>query len=447
MAISFVFHVICTAKSSPLFTMRHAIFTVITKSYIGLAKALGNSIRKHNSNIDFYIFIADEPDANLPEFPTDENIYINSRQSLDIDDDLWLQMAFKYNLVEFCTCIKPACFKYLFKKELYEKVIFFDPDIFVYRSLDSIFHSLDEYQVVLTPHVLSMQEKSTSDNPLYTFLKYGIYNLGFLALRKSAKTELFLTWWHERLKDECFFDDKFGLLTDQKWIIFLPGFLSASELLISRDRGLNLAPWNFFERKVEQSDGVFYVVDRLGVEQTKTPLVFVHFSSFSYRDVANGTASLPGYLDLGALFEPYGHGLKQADIEKYIQLKYTYKVFDNDIIISDLNRRIYRAYLEQGKNFIREKNPFVTSENSLYKRFEAKKLLTMEKAGNSGNSSGHPHRNRQEVTGSSKQLKAMNLLSRTLLRFLGPQKYATVITNLGKYFTYEKQLHLLGEEE
>ena len=38
-------------------------FTIVAKNYVGLAQLLQKSIMHHNSNIDFYIIVADELDT------------------------------------------------------------------------------------------------------------------------------------------------------------------------------------------------------------------------------------------------------------------------------------------------------------------------------------------------------------------------------------------------
>jgi hypothetical protein len=46
--------------------------------------------------------------------------------------------------------------------------------------------------------------------------------------------------------------------TDQKWMDFLPFLLS-----ISLDLGLNVAPWNFYEREIVNKDNRFFVKNRI----------------------------------------------------------------------------------------------------------------------------------------------------------------------------------------
>jgi len=100
--------------------MKECVFTICTKSYIGLAQVLENSLKKHNPDLDFFIFISDSRlNLNL-DIPS--NIFFV--EEIFKDKSLWEEMTFKYELVEFCTSIKPFCFDYLLTEKKYDKVIY-----------------------------------------------------------------------------------------------------------------------------------------------------------------------------------------------------------------------------------------------------------------------------------------------------------------------------------
>ena len=89
--------------------MKQCAFTIVAKNYIGLGQILGESLRRHNPDIDFSIFVSDEFEhqpANLPK-----EIIIAKDVLSGISREQWLDMAFKYDLTEFCTAIKPFFFE------------------------------------------------------------------------------------------------------------------------------------------------------------------------------------------------------------------------------------------------------------------------------------------------------------------------------------------------
>lgn len=54
-----------------------------------------------------------------------------------------------------------------------------------------------------------------------------------------------------------FNDIEVGVYTDQKWIDFIPSFIQTQYIYIIRNIGCNVAPWNFYERKIKKSNGHF----------------------------------------------------------------------------------------------------------------------------------------------------------------------------------------------
>src|ERR1700712_2484004 len=99
--------------------MKDVIFTICARNYLAQALALKASLKQTNPGRDFYIFIADRKTG------IDDVDVIFPDESWISD---WLKMAFKYNVIEYSTSIKPFCIKYLFRK--YDKVVFVDPDTY-----------------------------------------------------------------------------------------------------------------------------------------------------------------------------------------------------------------------------------------------------------------------------------------------------------------------------
>lgn len=327
--------------------MKKCVFTICAKNYIGLARILEVSLKKHNPNIDFYIFVADrfEEKTDLPD-----NVLI----SFDcFGSELpWEDMAFKYDLTEFCTSIKPSCFKYVLENLGYEKAIYFDPDIYIFDSLDGVYDLLDKYSIVITPHLALIQEAYTGDTPERNLLASGVYNLGFCALKKSKYSIQFIYWWRNRLLDQCFANFPENYYTDQKWIDMLPCFFPSDVLHISRHLGLNVAPWNFFEREIINQDSEFWVKGRnVKGEKDREKLIFIHYSGYNYSKLIKGEIfqknipNLAEYSDINIILEVYSNAIQSmlSVFNQFIHLKYTYNSFDNEVSITSFQRRLYHG--------------------------------------------------------------------------------------------------------
>lgn len=417
--------------------MNNIAFTICAKNYIGLAQVLEKSIKKHNSEIDFFILVADEITAEDNLNLIASNVLI-ARDVIEFSSQKWNDMAFKYDLTEFCTSIKPACFKFLIKTYNPVNCVYFDPDILVFDKLDSIFDSLKKYSIIVTPHITTIEEKYTGSLHENGLLFTGMFNLGFLALKCNDVTNRMLNWWDKRLEDRCFINRMENYFTDQKWMDFLPSFFP-SDLLISHDLGLNFAPWNFYERKVVSRDGKFHVVNRLeGDVGDSFSLKFVHFSGFNYKgllsnEVSQGNISnLEIYSDIVEIINDYSKYLKSSRFTEFVNLTYSYNTFSNGTPISKIYRKLYRRLTEDGKLFI---EPFNSNE-AFYKALKNSKLLSEGMSATDKKGVGN-------MNGVNKKLIKVNKFFSFIFRLLGAERFFMLVRLLRLYSKVENHAYLI----
>lgn len=217
------------------------------------------------------------------------------KENLDIiwDDEIVpeqtrLTLFGKYNIIEYCTSIKALSFQYFFKGGNIKKGIYLDPDIKLYKKLDIIDVALNSSNIVLTPHIntadISLDFKETRESK---FLQVGLYNLGFIGIRSSTESYRFLEWWNQRLLEVCYLNPIKGQFVDQNWINFVPVFFEQVEII--KDFGLNLAYWNYRERKgfLKESN------DLSGATENKE-IYFIHYSA---RNNLKAFEEFKNYLD------------------------------------------------------------------------------------------------------------------------------------------------------
>ena len=200
--------------------MKQCAFTICAKNYLAQAITLRESFKKHNKE-DFFIFLSD--DVAGEDLKTADVVELNESWI-----PKWREMAFKYNVIEFSTAIKPFCFGKLFS-EGFQKVIYLDPDMYVVKDLQFIWDTLDNKSIMLTPHFFEIYEGeftgAVSDNSI---LSVGIYNLGYCALANTENGKKIVTWWKNKLQDQCYDDRDDGTIVDQKWMTFIPAFFPDS---------------------------------------------------------------------------------------------------------------------------------------------------------------------------------------------------------------------------
>jgi len=417
--------------------MRNIAFTICAKNYIGLAQVLEKSIKNNNPEIEFYIFVADEFEEEqlLPN-----NVLI-AREVLDISDDEWNQMTFKYDLTEFCTSIKPTCFKYVFEECKPDKCIYFDPDIFVFSSLDNIYEQLNNYSIILTPHITTLEINYSGSLNERNLLYSGMFNLGFIALKADENSAKMLNWWEVRLKDRCFQNMMENYFTDQKWMDFLPSFFP-NKLLISSDLGLNLAPWNFHEREISVVDNCIFVSNRIELNiQKKYKLVFVHFSGISYKALLDedikhhNLNSLVFFEDLLCLFKLYRIALSKSDFLSFINYQYSYNYFSNSRRVSAIHRKLFRRLYEDGKNL---GNPFNSNE-FFYEKLKNNGLIG-DKLVDSDKSSIN------NITSVESKTITINRVLNLLYKIIGSERYFLLTRLMRLYSITENHVFLIDKE-
>jgi hypothetical protein len=317
------------------------VFTSITKSYLPKAKVLAKSLKKFHPNWHFVLLFSDSlpKDFDLETEPFDEILFANQ---LGIENfESW---AFSHTIVELCTAVKGPAAELLALRAGVDKIMYLDPDIKIFSSLSSLEILLDQYQILLTPHLLDFETdvNAIQDNEI-SALKHGIYNLGFFASRTSGQGLQFIRWWAERLRLFCRDDIPGGLFTDQRWCDLAPAFFSG--LAIVRDRGCNVATWNIAYRPLSKDvDGVFFAGDK--------PLRFYHFTSY---DNGNGMAMLAKYAPnqkiAYELWDSYGKDLLGEGQGKECYRGWCYGQFKNGELIPLEARRLYQARPDLQKLF------------------------------------------------------------------------------------------------
>lgn len=404
---------------------KKAIFTICAKNYLAQAKTLGHSVREFCPDCDFHIVLSDEVDGN--SLYCDDFNLIESR-SLGINgfDD----MAFKYDVIEFSTAVKPFYINQLFK-EGYDKVLYLDPDMVVYSSLQFLFDNLDGQDAILTPHIVKPYINYESAVSEETLLFVGIFNLGFFGIKNSETGRYITQWWMVKLKDQCFADKTDGLHVDQKWMDFLPS-LYGNKVLIQHHPGVNIAFWNYHERKLFKKGGQYFV------DSEEFPLAIFHFSSFDPYDMESMAKRqskftltiLPEYREL---FTQYVKNLQANNLDHIVKLKYKYSYFDNDVPILQMHRRLYRGLVIEGMSFT---DRFSTRQGSYYNLLENNKVILIDKEGE--------FKTLKKTFGENPPIfkKIFAGLS-TFNRMFGTKKYYLMMRFFAIYHRFENQTFLI----
>jgi glycosyltransferase involved in cell wall biosynthesis len=308
--------------------MKSAACTIIAKNYLPYARVLMQSLRRWAPEMRRFVILVDRADGYF--VPANEDFEIILSEDLPIPQSRWFH--FKYTILELSTAVKPFALELLFEKYGLDNVLYFDPDIKLYSHLRVVSSALESHNIALTPHLTGLLHDDRRPAEL-DILRSGAYNLGFIAVRRSAETQRFLKWWQARLYDQCVVDLAKGLFVDQRWIDLAPGLFDGVDVI--RDPGYNVAYWNIGHRQITKGPQGYTVHG--------APLCFFHFSGFDPENPSRFSRHQNRYSvdDLGdarPLIMDYAEDLLANGYADCRQWPYTFGVFENGSPIPDMGR-------------------------------------------------------------------------------------------------------------
>lgn len=309
--------------------------TICAVNYLPFAHILGNSFLDFNPDSRFSILVIDAKKINFEKIKRFEYF---SPDDLNLSPTQFQNMSFYYNVTELSTALKPSAIKMLFNRGS-NQVIYLDPDIEVFGSFDEIKLALSRNDIILTPHTLNPVPRDGLRPNESDLLGSGVFNLGFIGLKKSETAETFLNWWEERLEFDAISDPEQMLFTDQRWIDLVPSYFSFH---VFRNPSYNVAYWNLHERHLTESDKKILV--------DGNELKFFHFSGYrperpwilSKYVSDNPRVTISSNPTLGKICRSYGEKAFRNGWNADSHLKYGYQSFDSGKAIPSSLRRLYR---------------------------------------------------------------------------------------------------------
>lgn len=399
------------------------VFTACAVNYLPKAVAMCRSVLENDPGLDVAILVVDR---KRPLAIDDERISILWAEDAGFPN--YLQCAFKYNVIELNTALKPHVAKFLLDR--YQKVIYLDPDTYAFGSLRPLLASLERHDVLLSPHALTPHEDDHRPNDV-DLLRFGAFNLGFFAARDTPNARALLTWWDKRCQENCFYEPSLGLGVDQKWMDLAPCFFEGVGIV--RDPGINVAFWNLHERVISHHDEMGWRINR------DHSLIFFHFSSFDELDATavagKQTRFEPGSRpDFTSLRNLYASALARSGEAVSVDSDdYGYARMSDGRMISPALRRFYASLLSQ--RFKEEEDPF-DAGGAVYAFAKRNRLFSNQEK---------PDRHisfKSEGT-FNREKSMLDAAFRIVLRTFGPDRYFMLMRYFAHYSSILKQSDIL----
>jgi glycosyltransferase involved in cell wall biosynthesis/SAM-dependent methyltransferase len=317
--------------------------TIIACNYLPFARVLADSFFDHHADGRFTVLLVDDERRQFT--PGDDRVDWRRLADIGLEPDEVCRLAGIYDVTELSTAVKPLLLRRLLDDGR-DPVVYLDPDIRIFASLEDVATLAARHGTVLTPHTMQPYPKDERQIDGFFVLAAGVYNLGFIGVSGSARP--FLDWWWQRTRREALIDVTKMMFTDQRWVDFVPGLF---DHFILKDPGYNVAYWNLHARDFSTESGR-YVVDG-------KPLRFFHFSGFDTRKpwlLSKHQGSRPRVLlserpALARICREYLDSLVAAGIHAESKPPYGWSRLPSGVSITTRMRRLYWSALvcaEQG---------------------------------------------------------------------------------------------------
>lgn len=310
-------------------------YTSFSYGYLNRARVLAASLRHHHPDWVIWAVVTDrEPDGFT--FDVENEDFDKAIVAEDLFGNSAGQWLFGHDIVEACTAVKGRALQHIMADPTAEKVVYFDPDICVFNTLNPLLDLLDTHSIVLTPHQITpdraSDKRAIRENEI-TSLDYGVFNLGFVAVNNDAEARRFADWWAERLHDWCYDRLDIGVFVDQKWCNLVPCFFDNVKIL--RDPGYNVASWNLSQRRMKFGpDGEALVNGHR--------LRFFHFTKLGAIGDVMTQRYAADNVEIYELWWWYRNEVEQATDPAIPRGWWSYGTFDNGEEIPKSVRELYR---------------------------------------------------------------------------------------------------------
>ncbi|RYZ27235.1 MAG: hypothetical protein EOP49_42500, partial [Sphingobacteriales bacterium] len=180
-----------------------AIYTTTSLSHLYKVKTFIETFAPLHQDVRIYVVMVETVDAEKEQAIAEllpEAIMLYPRHLPEAER---ASVNPAYNFFEACCAYRPFFAELLFGTGYeIDRLIYMDSDLLQYDSIEPAFEKLLSHPFLLTPHNTEPAPLSEVEQE-QGMHRCGIYNAGFIGLRRSAETTRFLAWWKDRMRQLC----------------------------------------------------------------------------------------------------------------------------------------------------------------------------------------------------------------------------------------------------
>jgi hypothetical protein len=270
--------------------------TYFDKGFLLKGLALHSSLLKQNPDTKLWILAFDKYTETILNKMKLKGVIVVALG--DFEDKELLSVKPTRHTVEYYWTCTPSWILYVLKKNPSAKhVAYLDADLCFYSDPGTGINEIEDKSILVVEHRFPKGREGMAVNA-------GRFNVAFNVFKNDKVGEVCLKKWRTQCLDWCYWKPEDGKLGDQMFLNEWPK-LYGKDLAISKNVGVDAAPWNISQYGIVSKDGKVFI--------NGDPLVCYHFHQFQILGPDHFSRVLGYTLSKEAvkyIYEPYEEELR-----------------------------------------------------------------------------------------------------------------------------------------
>jgi len=229
-----------------------SLCTLFDHRYLDKGLSLHASLLQQGYPFNLWILCMDSDSYHALSRLKLENVTLVTVEDLERHDQDVSRARSNRSLVEFYFTIKSFLCLYILDSHPYVDLItYLDADLYFFGSPAVIIEEMTGYSIGITPHRFPVHLKQSE--------QYGLFNAGFISIRRDETGTSCLRWWRNSCFTWCHDYVSEGRFADQRYLDnILDIFPNVKSI---RNKGINAAPWNISQYRCSRKGDIIKIDD------------------------------------------------------------------------------------------------------------------------------------------------------------------------------------------